>query len=405
MSLDIHQHLSALSSERGRPGASRLHFGDFLEPDFRRLYAEAHYPRTRPLLITAGMLVAIAVVAAVGHASLSWMTAAFTMGILLPTLLLTLVLSYREHSHEGYHHGLALTAFWVGLVCTSLTIRGSLYGAPYYFGAEVAWIFVVWLVLGLRFRHAAVTAIGVSLIYVWGMLEWDFPFAELVFCSVTLLVVNIVGASGCYQLESAVRNAFLESRKLNELAERDGLTGLYNRRHFDALMQKVWRQSRRDQTQFTLMLLDIDHFKAYNDLYGHQAGDDAMKQVADAIRHCAQRPLDFAARYGGEEFALVLYGPAQDAGREIAGQLRQAVEMMQIPHADSATGPWLTISIGVAIISPGAERSLAGAIQLADEALYQAKEEGRNRVVVKESRLAHIQTGRFRAGRAGAGTV
>jgi len=121
--------------------------------------------------------------------------------------------------------------------------------------------------------------------------------------------------------------------------------------------------------------------------------------VAEVIAMCAQRPLGFAARFGGEEFALVLYGPAQDFGREIPEMLRRSVEELKVPHAESTTSPWLTVSVGVAIVSPGNERSLAGAIQLADEALYQAKEEGRNRVIVKESKSAHIQTGRFRAAR------
>jgi two-component system chemotaxis family response regulator WspR len=97
---------------------------------------------------------------------------------------------------------------------------------------------------------------------------------------------------------------------------------------------------------------------------------------------------------------VVLFGPAQDFGREIPETLQRSVEKLNIPHAESTTGPWLTVSVGVAIVSPGTERSLAGAIQLADEALYQAKEEGRNRIVVKESNNAHIQTGRFRAARA-----
>jgi diguanylate cyclase (GGDEF)-like protein len=231
------------------------------------------------------------------------------------------------------------------------------------------------------------------------MLHWQFPLQELIFSALTLLVVNIIGAYCCFKLETAVRRAFLESRMLNDLAERDGLTGLYNRRRYDKDVEKLWRQSRRDQSQLTLLLVDIDHFKAFNDLYGHQAGDDALKRVADVIASCAQRPLDFAARFGGEEFAVVLYGPAQDFGREIPETLRRSVEELNIPHAESTTGPWLTVSVGVAIVSPGTERSLAGAIQLADEALYQAKEDGRNRIVVKESKNAHIQTGRFRATR------
>ncbi len=402
MNLDVTQHLSSLVTER-RPGDFRLRFSRFVEGEFRRVYAESNYPKTRPILVIGAATIFMALIFAVMHDNLSWQTAAFMLGVLLPTLMATLVMSYKEGSHGAYQILLALTAFWIGLVCTSITVRASLAGAPYYFGAEVAWIFLVWLVLGLHFWSAVLIAVAISMIYLWGMLTWQFPLQEVVFSALTLLAVNVIGAYCCFQLESAVRRAFLESRMLNDLAERDGLTGLYNRRRYDKDVEKLWRQSRRDQSQLTLLLVDIDHFKGFNDLYGHQAGDDALKRVAEVIAMCAQRPLDFAARFGGEEFALVLYGPAQDFGREIPEMLRRSVEELKIPHAESTTSPWLTVSVGVAIVSPGNERSLAGAIQLADEALYQAKEEGRNRVVVKESKSAHIQTGRFRAARMQAG--
>ncbi len=401
LSFDVQHHLTSLVTER-RPGLFRLRFSQFVEGEFRRVYAEANYRKTRPILVIGAAVIFLALIVSVMRESLSWQTAAFMLGLMLPTLMATLVASYREGSHGAYQALLALTAFWIGLVCTSVTVRASLNGAPYYFGAEVAWIFLVWLVFGLHFWNAAAVALTISAMYAWGMLNWNFPVQETVFSGLTLLAVNVIGAYCCFQLESAVRKAFLESRMLNDLAERDGLTGLYNRRRYDRDVEKLWRQSRRDQSQLTLLLVDIDHFKAFNDLYGHQAGDDALKRVAEVIATCAQRPLDFAARFGGEEFALVLYGPAQDFGREIPEMLRRSVEEQKIPHAESTTGPWLTVSVGVAIVSPGNERSLAGAIQLADEALYQAKEDGRNRIVVKESKNAYIQTGRFRAARAGA---
>jgi len=400
LGVDIKQHLNSLVIER-RPRATRLRFSSqFVESEFRRLYAEASYPKARLMLFIAATAILLTLILAVMRENLSWQTATFLLGITLPLMMATLVMSYKEGSQDAYQTLLALTAFCIGLVCTSITVRGSLYGAPYYFGAEVAWIFMVWLVMSLHFRYAAAVAITISSAYAWGTMHWQFPMQEQIFSVVTLFGVNMIGGYSCFKLEAAVRQAFLESRMLNDLAERDGLTGLYNRRRYDKDVERLWRQSRRDQSQLTLLLVDIDHFKAFNDLYGHQAGDDALKRVADVIASCAQRPLDFAARFGGEEFALVLYGPAQDFGREIPETLRRSVEDLNIPHAESTTGPWLTVSVGVAIVSPGNERSLAGAIQLADEALYQAKEEGRNRVVVKESRNAHIQTGRFRAARA-----
>lgn len=399
LSTDAQYHLSSLIIDR-RPRVSHLRFhSKFVEADFRRIYAETNYPRTRTILILVATAILIGLILAVVDKNLSWPTAAFLLGAVLPVLMATLVMSYKEGSHAGYQILLAATALLIGLVGTSLTVRASLHGEPFYFGAEVAWIFVVWLALGLHFWYATVVAVTMSAVYCWGMLHWQFALPEAMFSGLTLLGVNLLGAYSCFQLEVALRHAFTESRMLNDLAERDGLTGLFNRRRYDRDVEKLWRQSRREQTQLTLLMVDIDHFKAFNDLYGHQVGDDALKRVADVIASCAQRPLDFAARFGGEEFAVVLYGPAQDAGREISESLRHGVEALAIPHAESTTGGFLTVSVGVAIVSPGNERSLAGAIQLADECLYQAKEDGRNCVVIRESRNTHIQTGRFRATR------
>jgi diguanylate cyclase (GGDEF)-like protein len=399
LSFDVHHHLASFRTERRLPGPLALAFRPFVEAEFRRHYAESHYPKTRPLLVILLGLIFTTLIWGVILDDLSWQTAAFTLGVLIPTLVATLVLSYKDGAHRGYQFLLAATAFLIGLVCTSVALRASLYGMPYYFGAQVAWLFVVWLVLGLSVGQAAATAVGLSLMYAWGMVYWEVPVGELLFSSATLLFVNLVGGYCGWQLESAERRAFAESRTLNELADRDGLTGLYNRRRYEEHIDKLWRQSRRDQEQFTVVLIDIDHFKPYNDLYGHQAGDDALKRVAEIIALYGQRPLDFAARFGGEEFALVLYGPAEEYGRELPERLRRDIAELKVPHAESTAAPYLTVSIGVAIVTPGTERSLAGVVQLADEALYQAKEEGRNRVVIRESRLAHIQTGRFRAGR------
>jgi diguanylate cyclase (GGDEF)-like protein len=206
----------------------------------------------------------------------------------------------------------------------------------------------------------------------------------------------VIGGISTYNLEYALRTNFLETRLLNELAERDGLTGLYNRRIFDDFVRRVWRQSRREDVAIGLVFVDIDYFKIYNDLYGHQAGDDCLKKVAGSIARCAKRPFDFAARYGGEEFVLVLYGPPDDYARSLPEQIRRDVLDLAIPHAGSLCAQFVTVSVGVALARASSNRSLVGAIQTADEALYQAKREGRNRVVYKDSDDSDIETGNFK---------
>ena len=183
---------------------------------------------------------------------------------------------------------------------------------------------------------------------------------------------------------------------MNELAERDGLTGLYNRRIFDDFIRRIWRQSRREQQALAIIFVDIDYFKIYNDLYGHQAGDDCLKKVANSIARCAKRPFDFSARYGGEEFVLVLYGPPDDYARALPEQILRDVLDLAIPHAGSDCERSVTVSVGLSLVRAGSTRSLAGAIQTADEALYQAKREGRNRVVFKDTNDSEVETGNFK---------
>jgi diguanylate cyclase (GGDEF)-like protein len=212
-----------------------------------------------------------------------------------------------------------------------------------------------------------------------------------------LLTVNLLGGYSCYKIEYAARVNFLESKLLNQLAQRDGLTGLFNRRSFDEYVDRIWRQSRREGVSVAFLLVDIDYFKSFNDVYGHQAGDDALKDVAKVLAEAGHRPLDLVARYGGEEFALLLYGPSREYSRELPESLLKNVQGREIVHEGSENSKYLSISIGVAIIHPDAERSVTGAIQMADEALYQAKENGRNRVVMAESGTTNVETGRFRS--------
>lgn len=397
------QHLTTLVVKQRPHGLSRLRFPRFKEEQFRQHYAALNYAKARPLLLLAAVATCVMTGIGLGRHSISAVTATFALAVLLPLLVATLIASYQSERQVVYQPLLAASVLCVGLIVTSVTLRASLHGTPFYFAAEVAWIFTIWLILGLLFWYAASTALTVSVAYAWGLLHWNFGSHEALFEIFMLLSVNGIGALCCFQLEVTTRQAFDHRLTLEKQAERDGLTGLHNRRAYNAYMEQIWRQSRREQSQLTVMLIDIDHFKSFNDLYGHQAGDDALKRVAEVIALGAQRPLDFAARFGGEEFALVLYGQANDFARDLPEHIRQRVLELGIPHAESSVGPCLTVSIGVSIVTPGAERSLAGAVQMADEALYQAKEEGRNRVVVKESRLTHIETGRFRAQRKAAG--
>ena len=176
---------------------------------------------------------------------------------------------------------------------------------------------------------------------------------------------------------------------------RDGLTGIQNRRMFDQHISRVWQQGVRDQERVAVLLIDVDCFKDYNDRYGHQAGDECLRAVAVSLSQCARRPLDFVARYGGEEFAVVLYEASRDYVSEVLTRIQRSIAELNIPHDASRVASRLTVSIGAAFVLPTPARTLEGLIQLADEALYTCKEQGRNRVIVMEAEYHNLRTGRF----------
>ncbi|MCY1397330.1 Chemotaxis response regulator protein-glutamate methylesterase [compost metagenome] len=167
---------------------------------------------------------------------------------------------------------------------------------------------------------------------------------------------------------------------LQKLMNSDGLTGLSNRRHFDEYMELEWRRAMRDKTQLSLLMIDVDYFKTYNDNFGHLDGDEALRKVADAIRESCSRPSDLPARYGGEEFVLVLPNTSHGGARLLAEKLRQTIAGLQIPHVAPAPGASLTVSIGLATMTPQVGSHCRELISAADKGLYLAKHSGRNQV-------------------------
>lgn len=166
---------------------------------------------------------------------------------------------------------------------------------------------------------------------------------------------------------------------LRSMAFNDGLTGVANRRWFDERLQIEWLRCRRNKLPLSLVLLDLDHFKAYNDHYGHQAGDDCLRAAAAAMKSRLGRPADLLARYGGEEFVCLLPETPAEGARAKADDLGRAVLDLALAHAGSATAPVVTISRGVATAAPAVDGSPSELLARADERLYAAKRAGRNR--------------------------
>ena len=220
----------------------------------------------------------------------------------------------------------------------------------------------------------------------WGLLvaqhctqprQWQLWEIELLKQLATQVGIAIQQAELYQQLEVA-------NQELKRLATLDGLTGLANRRRFDEYIEQEWQRLAREQEPLSLILCDIDFFKLYNDTYGHQAGDDCLKQVATALRHSVKRPADLVARYGGEEFAVILPHTTAAGALCLAKSIHQQVRQLRLAHPGSTVSQDVTLSLGVAGLIPCSGATPAKLIAAADAALYEAKTTGRDRVILVE---------------------
>jgi diguanylate cyclase (GGDEF)-like protein len=243
--------------------------------------------------------------------------------------------------------------------------------------------------MGLRFRTALVTVGGTVAAFAVAAALFGLALPVALRSIALLLMISVTCAIAARHLERASRKSFLEGHLIEELAQHDTLTGLKNRRVFDEHLDRLWQQGIEETRPLAILMMDIDHFKAYNDRQGHQAGDQALRRVAQALQTFVTRPLDVLARYGGEEFAVILYDIDPREAEGLAERMRRAVGGLAIKEGSQA-GAAVTISVGVAAIRPSAERKSRGALQLADQALYEAKVRGRNRVELLDD-AAHRQ--------------
>ena len=178
----------------------------------------------------------------------------------------------------------------------------------------------------------------------------------------------------------ALKRANLE---LENLAALDSLTQVANRRRFDDYLTQEWKRLVRERQPLALLLGDVDYFKAYNDYYGHQGGDDCLIKVAQALNRTVKRPADLVVRYGGEEFAVILPNTDIKGAIVVAEAIRLEVQQLQLPHPQSQVSEFVSLSLGVTSMIPTLERSPEALIMTADRALYAAKQQGRNHFCVR----------------------
>jgi len=355
-----------------------------LDKEFRRYYSDRMLPVAR-----AGISLGLVLVIAVCVLDVFLMPRAFVeqavslriMTMLIPlSALLGATFLVKDRTWLPYL--IASVAFLVGvstLVVGAIAVRT---GTQMVFWGAIYTTFNVYLVLGLTLRQSVSVGWPIFLIYVGMGIVLGAPMQKLGYGMLFLGFSNLIGTYASYLLERDAREIFDNKRELMRLARTDGLTGLFNRRAFDKHLRQIWKQAQRDDKHIAVVVADIDHFKLYNDCYGHQKGDDCIKAVADILAASVSRPLDIAARYGGEEYVIVLYDPTASFLESFSRSLCQKVVDLDIDHKASETTPKVSLSIGAAITEAAGHVTADQLIRQADDALYEAKNQGRNQAIV-----------------------
>lgn len=364
-----------------REGFKGLRFTRVLEREFRDEFAINHAARLRIGFGVAAALYIIFMLVRLRAETGPLHDWGFILrAIIIGSLLLTIAASYVTRLRAILPVFAVLTYATFAVAVTAIEVLSKRYAAEMRYEGLILVSFHLYVFSGLLFRPALLAGASVFLTYliggyVGGLASKDWGY-QLFFVAVT----HIIGGVALYSIERLERDSFLRRGLFGTLATQDGLTGLFNRITFFQQAGRRARQAARDRICIGVMLLDVDHFKAYNDRYGHVAGDHCLRAVAGAMRNEFRRPMDLIARYGGEEFVGYWHDIQPQSLRSLADQVRGAVQALRIVHRDSPSGR-VTASIGAVALVPAEGESLTDLIQRADEALYEAKEKGRNRSV------------------------
>lgn len=371
-------------------GYARLRFPEPLEREFRGEHAVASRRWVRLSLLVA--LITTSGFAVIDHAVVNAQNAVpdfVRFGLQLPVLVICLLATSTRFYSRLYLPAIQLGAPLFGIGTVVMTS----YAFPEHaalVGCRVLLVaFFIYFMLGLRTIQALVSNVIVAVSLILAGTSGAISPEVATYLSFALFCANIIGSAGAYALEHANRTSFLERRLLVEIAALDGLTRLLNRQTFESRVREAWQRAVEEHQAVTVIMVDVDHFKLYNDHYGHQAGDECLRHVATAVRSAVgARAGDFVARYGGEEIIAVLVDRSAKEAREIAARIVHEVHTLQITHAASPESEWVSVSVGATTQFPRVTPSYDSIVRLADGALYAAKRQGRNRSVFVDAKRA-----------------
>ncbi|MFH1397376.1 MAG: diguanylate cyclase [Candidatus Omnitrophota bacterium] len=261
-------------------------------------------------------------------------------------------------------------------------------GGEIYYGGLLMVLFGSYSFFKLQFKHAVISGGIITLFYVVSsLLDKKMNSILLINNYFFILGANFMGMPVAYTLESYLRRNYQGSvllkkamRRVRKMSVFDELTNIANRRYFNLRFPEEFNRMRRLQYPLSLIIVDIDFFKEYNDQFGHQAGDECLVKIVGVLKQCVRRASDLLTRWGGEEFVVILGGTSLDSAYIIAEKIRQGVLDLRLPRIASGLYNAVTVSIGISSLIPSVSNSCKVLFKAADTALYRAKESGRNRV-------------------------
>ena len=375
-------------------GLNYVHFPYLLECAYRRQYREeaAYEFRYRaPIIIILYLLLSSGIYQTIDDEQLAheWFSYYVWVGIII---LGAWIFSFFKALNQFFDFYVTIgSACAVAITFLIITHVGNMQHHPLFHASMMYAVIIIYAFAGLRFYSAVIAGWSGGLIAAFMSLlthqEIDWTVLHRTYTFSSLLGMSLAYAIDRQHRENYLQNCIIEvtqaeltqqAEELSRLSQQDSLTGLANRRHLNEVLEKEWRWAQRHHMPMTIMMIDIDYFKAYNDTLGHLAGDECIKRISHSLKTVTSRSHDLAARYGGEEFMLVLpmtdVHEAQALSRHVISLIRQ----LNIPHPASQVSDVVTISTGVATLIPTQEDDLAEFIVRADRALYLAKSEGRN---------------------------
>lgn len=301
--------------------------------------------------------------------------------VVVPILIYAYRKSYRLTSGKPFYPLVVLTALVTALSAVMIMYIPYYAGLSGHYEALMLFIYGIGGFMGLRFRDAIIVLVIMMIFYIFTHMAIESSTNFIVNSSYRLFCAVIIGVSQSYMSEKQLRLVYLQRILLERHAHRDGLTGIANRRAFDLHGTRALQHSARENKALTVVILDADHFKQYNDNYGHLKGDHCLQQLARVISHSARRPMDMAARYGGEEFVLLLYDVNEEDAVRMMARLQKDIQSLALEHKYSLVSNYVTVSGGICTRQAGHMQPLSQMLAEADEALYKAKANGRNQFV------------------------